>query len=301
LGYGPGALKGTGAHQLSFRNRANFDGLVRTVFEGTENDRTAIIDLEGRRCDNSMVPVQGCFTSIMIGDNRCVVAVFTDITERKQLERELMRVATQAQQRIGGDLHEGLGQQLAGIAMMLQGLGQRAQHAGVPALRNEVDEIVTLVNAAIGSTRSLARGLSPVRVMRDGLADGFQHLVNHVQERHGIRVRLLTDLPRDPVLDEATATDLYRIAQEAVLNAVRHADAKDVCLSARLLGPDVELLVVDDGKGFDPLQFARIGMGLRIMRYRAQLLGGYLSVESRPGAGTAVRCRCPVKIDREVA
>ncbi len=114
-------------------------------------------------------------------------------------------------------------------------------------------------------------------------------------------MKLQLGLPGDPFLDESAATDLYRIGQEAVLNAVRHADAQEVQLSVRMAGPDVELLVVDDGKGFDPLQFARIGMGLRIMRFRAQLLGGYLSVESRPGAGTTVRCRCPVKIDREVA
>jgi PAS domain S-box-containing protein len=301
FGYERGGLNGKTAQLLSFRSSANFEGLLRTVFDGTENDKTSIIDLEGRRSDNTMCPLQGYFSSLKIGHRRCVVAVLTDISERKQLERELMQVATRVQQRIGGDLHDGLGQQLAGIAMMLQGLGQRASRAGAPALHDEVDEIVSLVNAAIRSTRSLARGLSPVRPSREGLMEGFEELVNQVHERYGIRVNLELELPPDMQVDENAATNLYRIAQEGVLNAARHADAGSIHLRFRVAGPDVELLVIDDGKGFDPLQFARGGMGLRIMRFRAQLVGGYLSVESRPGAGTTLRCRCPVKMSKEAA
>jgi PAS domain S-box-containing protein len=299
-GYGPGELNGMQALELSFRSPAEFDGLLRTVFEGTDDDRTSTIDLEGRRRDNSMCPLQGYFSSIMLGNRRCVVAVLTDITERKHLERQLMQVTTRVQQRIGGDLHDGLGQQLTGIAMMLQGLGQRAARAGTPELHKEVDEIVRLVNEAIASTRSLARGLSPVRPSREGLVEGFEELVNQVHDRYRIRVKMELELPENLPLDENAATNIYRIAQEGVLNAARHADAESILLRLRVAGNDTELLIIDDGRGFDPLQLARGGMGLRIMRFRAQLLGGYLSFESRPGAGTTIRCRCPVKISREV-
>jgi len=300
-GYGRGELAGRNAHMLSFRSSANFEGLLRTVFEGTTDDRTSIIDLEGRRRDGTLCPVQGYFSSMTLGDMRCVVAVITDVSERKQLEREVMQVATRVQQRIGSDLHDGLGQQLAGVAMMLQGLGQRVAKAGVVSLSAEVDEIVGLVNAAIRSTRSLARGLSPVRPSREGLLEGFEELVNQVLERYRIRVHMELSLPEQMSLDENTATNLYRIAQEGVLNAARHAGATQIHLRLRVAGPDVELLVIDDGRGFDPLEFARGGMGLRIMRFRAQLIGGYLSVESRPGAGTTIRCRCPVQMTKEAA
>jgi PAS domain S-box-containing protein len=301
FGYGRSELEGKHAQMLSFRGSEEFEGLVRTVLQSTDNDRTSVIDVEGRRRDNSMAPLQGYFSALTIGTNRCVVAVFTDISEQKQLERQMMQVATRVQQRIGGDLHDGLGQQLTGIAMMLQGLGQRAGRLGAPALRSEVEEITGLVNAAISSTRSLARGLSPVRPTRDGLVEGFEELVNQVFERYRIQVSLDLQLPESLPLDEDAASNLYRIAQEGVLNAARHSDAEHIRLRLRVAGTDVELLVSDDGRGFDPLHLARGGMGLRIMRFRAQLLGGYLSVESRPGAGTTLRCRCQVNASREVA
>lgn len=296
FGYERGGLDGVSAQVLSFRSPAEFASLMRAVWEGTENDRTSIIDLQGRRRDDTMCPLQGYFSSIQLGNSRCVVAVFTDIAERKQLERELMQAAVRAQQRAGGDLHDGLGQQLTGIAMMLQGLGKRAVSAGVPTLGNEVAEVVTLVNAAIGSTRTLARGLSPVRPSREGLVEGFEELVHHVYERYRVRVGLALTVPPETVLDENAASNLYRIAEEGVLNAVRHAEARIIQLQFRVVGPQAELLISDDGKGFDPVQFTRGSTGLRLMRFRAQLIGGYLSVESRPGAGTTLRCRCPVNL-----
>ena len=301
FGYQRGGLNGRNAQTLSFRSNANFAGLLRTVLEGTENNRTSIIDLEGRHANGAMCPVQGYFSSLMLGSRRCIVAVLTDISERKQLERELMQMATNVQQRIGGDLHEDLGQQLTGIAMMLRSLGQRATQAGSPPLSAAVEEIVKLVNSAISSTRSLARGLAPVRPSPNGLTEGLEELMNQVFERYRIRVRRELSLPQGIRLDENTATNLYRIAQEGVLNAARHADATQIHLRLRVAGADVELLIIDDGKGFDPLQHARGGMGLRIMRFRAQLIGGYLSVESRPGAGTTLRCRCPVNLSQEAA
>lgn len=301
FGYAADDLVGRNSHQLSFRPSESFDGLVRMVFEGTEKDQASLIDLEGRRQDDSMIPLQGYFSALQLGERRCVVAVFTDITEHKQFERELMQVAARVQQRIGTDLHEGLGQQLAGVAMMLQSLSQRAAGSGDVGLREQLEEAVAELNNAIRSTRSLARGLSPVRPTREGLIEGFGELVNQVHDRYGIRAKLQLDLPATLPLSENTVENLYRIAQEGVQNAARHADATNILLRVRINGPDVELLVVDDGKGFDPLKVARVGMGLRMMRFRAQLINGYLSVESRPDGGATVRCRCPVPPAREPA
>lgn len=298
LGYGQGELTGQNSSSLSFRSAAAFDGLLDAIFAGTEGDKTSVIDLEARRKDNTMLPVQCGFSSLVFAGKRCVVAVFNDVTGRKQMEREMMQIATRMQQRIGSDLHEGVGQQLAGIAMMLQGLRQRVNSAA-PAMHADVEAVIALVNAAIRDTRQLARGLSPVRPTREGLQEGFQELVNEARDSHGVDLQLEMDLPADLAVDENVVSNLYRIAEEAVLNVARHAGTRNVQLRLRVAGPDVEMLVIDDGSGFDPQAAMQTGTGLRMMRFRMQLVNGYLSVESRPGGGTTVRCRCPAGTDKE--
>lgn len=298
LGHGAGELAGRNSSTLSFRGAAAFDGLLDAIFEGTEGDKTSIIDLEARRKDDTMLPVQCSFSSLVYDGKRCVVAVFNDITARKQVEREMMQIATRMQQRVGGDLHEGVGQQLAGVAMMLQGLRQRINRSA-PSMNSDVEAVVSLVNAVIRDTRLLARGLSPVRPTREGLLEGFQELVNEARECHGIDLQLDLNLPAHLVVDENVVSNLYRIAEEAVLNVARHAGTRSVQVRLHVAGTDVEMLVIDDGCGFDPQSAMQSGTGLRMMRFRMQLVNGYLSVESRPGGGTTVRCRCPAGTDKE--
>jgi PAS domain S-box-containing protein len=296
LGYGAGELVGANAYVLSFRTREAFSGLLETAFESTANGSAALIDLEGRRRDGTPLPMQGRLSSLQLGGTRYLVAVFTDISTRKQLEREVLRMATQVQQRVGGDLHEGLGQQLSGIAMMLQGLMSRAVDLA-PDLGEELEQVVTLLNGAVNRTRLLARGLSPVRASTEGVTEGFEELVNNVHEVYGQRVRLSMDLPSGLRVDENSVMNLFHIAQEAVENAARHAAASDIEISVRALGSELELQVSDNGVGFDPLQVASAapGMGLRMMRFRAEMARGYLSIESRPGHGARLRCRCPAR------
>ena len=297
LGYPHGELIGLHSSVLSFRNPEAFEGLLETVFEATEHGSSAVIDLEARRHDGSMLPIQGRFSSITLEGERHVVAVFSDISERKQLEREMMQIATRVQQRVGGDLHEGLSQQLSGIAMMLQGLRQRTADAA-GAVSDNIDEIIALLNSAIRRTRLLARGLSPVRPSAEGIKEGFEELVNNVHEVYGLRVRLRMDLPDVLTVDENPVTNLFHIAREAVENAARHAGARDIHLTFRATGHDLELQVEDDGVGFDPGEVGHAGMGMRMMRWRAEMARGYLSIESRPGHGARLRCRCPARTER---
>jgi two-component system, LuxR family, sensor kinase FixL len=140
----------------------------------------------------------------------------------------------------------------------------------------------------------LARGLAPVRADAEGLREGFTELAQSISERFGIRVNLDLQMPREMFLTENTATNLYRIAQEGVLNAARHAEARNVLVEFLVEGLSAELVIQDDGRGFSPTQVEGPGMGLNVMRFRAQLLGGYFAVESKLGAGTTLRCRCPL-------
>jgi signal transduction histidine kinase len=214
-----------------------------------------------------------------------------------QLEREVIQTAIRVQQRVSGDLHEGLGQQLSGIAMMLQALRARLDDGAPASLGGELDQLVALLNGAVRRTRLLARGLSPVRASVEGLTEGFEELVNTVHEVYGQRVRLLMELPAELTVDENSVMNLFHIAQEAVENAARHAAASDIQLTFRVSGTDLELQVVDDGVGFDPAQVAPDGMGLRMMRFRAELARGLLQIESSPGRGARLHCRCPARVN----
>jgi PAS domain S-box-containing protein len=295
--YPPGTLAGRHSGLLSFRSPLTFEGLLKTVFDGTEKDSSVTVDLEGKRRDGTLQPLHGRFSSVDLDGERHVVGVMSDITARKQLERDMMQVATRVQQRVGGDLHEGLGQQLSGIAMLLQGLRQRAALLDGPSIARELDEAVALLNGAISRTRLLARGLSPVRPSTEGIKEGFEELVNNVHEVYGLRVRLELDLPDDLTVDENPVTNLFHIAREAVENAASHARARDIKVEFAVSGQELSLLVEDDGIGFDVAQEADSGMGLRMMRFRAEMARGYLAIESRPGGGTCLRCRCPARTE----
>ncbi len=249
------------------------------------------LELEGLRKDGSRFVASCTFVQIMIGGEARYVSVLTDVTERKRLEREILQIVNREQQRIGSDLHDGLGQELTGVALMLKSLAARLARASDATVRADVEHIIGLVNGAIDSTRGLARGLSPVSADRDGLVMGLEALVSQNNGRYGVRVTFHNDLPEGHKFDDATATHLYRIAQEALANAVRHGKADRVSMELSAEGGQVELVIQDNGKGFDGSKTREAGMGLKIMRYRAQMLGGDLTVESTPGSGTIVRAQ----------
>jgi signal transduction histidine kinase len=150
------------------------------------------------------------------------------------------------------------------------------------------------VNAAIESTRALARGLSPVSAEGNGLTAALQTLALHTGERHGIQVKLDARLPQPLKLDEAVATHLYRIAQEALTNVMRHSDATEVTIQLAAVGEGLHLKVSDNGRGFRKPSPEGDGLGLKIMRYRAQVLGGELCLEAGPEGGASVSCTCPL-------
>jgi PAS domain S-box-containing protein len=213
--------------------------------------------------------------------------------QREALEREIIEIANREQQRIGGDLHDGLGQDLTGIALMLRGVHAQLRKENSAALL-EVEDVLSLVNAAIDSTRALARGLSPVSPECNGLAAALQTLALHTAERHGIQVKLDTRVTQSVKLDEASATHLYRIAQEALTNVMRHSDATEVTIELATPGELLLLKVSDNGRGFRRPSAEGDGIGLKIMRYRAQVLGGDLSIEPGPEAGAIIACTLPL-------
>jgi two-component system CheB/CheR fusion protein len=211
-----------------------------------------------------------------------------DITRRVELEREILAISEREQRRLGHDLHDDLCQQLAGIEFLSQRLASdlaARRGAGAP----QAKEIAQMVQHAMTQTRELARGLSPVRLEAEGLADALHELAAGTRKVFRVECRCRCD-PPVLVPDHAVAIHLYRIAQEAVSNAVRHGKAGRIEIGLTARGKATTLTVSDNGAGMPRKLRKRTGMGLRIMRYRSEVIGAALAVEGGPGGGTQVVC-----------
>jgi len=259
--------------------------------------RIRTVDGQHKWLYSSSVPVRDPHTGAAVG----FIGAAYDVTpnklaeqERQSLEREIIHIANREQQRIGNDLHDGLGQDLTGIALMLRGVGAQLRKEG-SAVCGDIEDVIALVNAAIESTRTLARGLSPVSAERGGLTAALEALAARATERYGIPVTFASAVSGPLPLDESAATHLYRIAQEALTNALRHSLATELCIRVTTTCTDLELSIEDNGRGFPRVALERHdGLGLKIMRYRAQMLGGDLTLEAGADGGARVRCCCPL-------
>ncbi len=225
------------------------------------------------------------------GQNTHWLIIFRDITERKRLEKEILEISDREQQRLGQDLHDGLCQHLAGIELMSQVLEQKLA-AKSKAAAVQAGDIASHVRQAISQTRLLARGLSPVTLESEGLMSALQELAANTEKMFGVACRFEC---QKPVLvhDPASAMHFYRIAQEAVSNAIKHGKASRIVIRLETAGDRTCLSVRDNGGGFAKGLPQTNGMGLRIMQYRAGMLGGSLSIEPNPVGGASVVCRAP--------
>jgi len=211
-----------------------------------------------------------------------------NITERKRLEQEILNVATRERNTIGRDLHDGLGQELTGIALMLRGVATRIQREA-PAAIGQVNEIVAHVNQSIESARALARGLLPVCTDGGGLPFALRGLAGRSRDLYGLEVNFRAELRPDISLSETTASHLYRIAQEALTNAARHGHASRVEIFLTVTKKNFSLRITDDGVGIGVPDKPAAGMGLKIMRYRAGMIGAKFEIGPNMPRGTVVR------------
>ncbi len=246
-------------------------------------------EVVGRRKDGSTFPLDLAVSELEVEGQARFTGVVRDITERRRLEHEILRISEQERRRIGQDLHDGLGQQLTGIGLICQNLARSLRDQNAPAA-DEVEEITEMVREADEHARGLARGLIPVDLEATGLRVALQRLALSAERLFGIRCTF-EEVGTVLLHDNTIATHLYRIAQEAVSNAVRHGRAQHVKIS--LAGGDnrLRLRLHDDGRGFpEALDEDRQGMGVRIMRHRARIIGASLEITGVPGDGTTVIC-----------
>lgn len=223
-----------------------------------------------------------------------LVCVSRDITANRLLEEELSEVANREQRRIGSDLHDGLGQELTGLSLMLRGV-ETAVTREAPQLATQITRIREVLSQAIQSTRALARGLAPVNLERGGLPAALEHLARQYSGTYGLRCEYHGNLAPNSTIDETPATHLYRIAQESITNAAKHSKAQMIAVSLATQGDGLILEVKDDGKGIpEELVQHPTGMGLRLMEYRARMIGGELTVARVETGGTSISCFCPL-------
>jgi PAS domain S-box-containing protein len=212
-----------------------------------------------------------------------------EIERRKGLEGEILSVSDREQQRLGQELHDGLCQHLTAVAFMSRSIAMRLKNHRVIEV-GDIEKIAQLVNDAATDTRNFSRALHRLDVDAAGFVNALQDLVDREIWRIPCRLEVKPSFHID---DDAAAVHLYRIAREAVINANKHAQAREIIVKLERSRREMVLHVIDDGVGLSDERKLKQGLGLHIMNYRAQLMGGRLKIESPNGGGTRVSCYLP--------
>ena len=223
-----------------------------------------------------------------------LAGIVTDITERRRLEAEVLRISEREHRRIAQDLHDGLGQQLAGLWCLSDVLRKNLEAQASPEVPTAA-KISKLLRAALAQTRSLARGLYPVSPEPNGLMSALEELAGRITDLFMVACRFEC---RRPVLleDNTAATNLYRMAQEAVANAIKHGRARRIKITLSSAATAIVLSVSDDGVGFKKTPRRSTGLGMRIMNYRADSIGASLVIQQKAGRGTEMVCTMPATV-----
>jgi len=215
-------------------------------------------------------------------------ALEAQMLENRELEKSILDISDREQVRIGQDLHDSLCQQLVSVAFSANMLQERLEEDGIAANRDAA-RIADLIDDSINLARKLARGLYPVRLETEGLELAVRELAATMSRR--FQVSCIVECPHPiPSCGPAVGIHFYRIAQEAVVNAAKHAKAQNVVLSLCATAGQVKLAIEDDGEGIAHLPRNPDGMGLRIMEYRARMIGADFKITHRLPCGTSVSC-----------
>jgi signal transduction histidine kinase len=215
--------------------------------------------------------------------------------ERRRLERALREAAEEERGRLAKELHDGLGQELTGFAMLADGLAKQVARSQSP-VAPELDRLAKVARHAIETCRDIARGLSPLGGTRAGLTEALRDLTDRTGGPPGPGVSLTVNMHAPITTSREVCEHLYRIAQEALTNAMRHSEAATVEVRLDVDADTIRLSVLDDGTGIADRSADSFGLGMRTMRDRAAVIGARLSVGIRRDRGTAVICEAPQQL-----
>jgi len=211
-----------------------------------------------------------------------------DLSDRRSLEREVLEVSEQERQRIGHDLHDGLGQELGGISMLATALADKLRDENSDS-STDAQQIASLVRTCISQSRELARGLCPIELEDEGLATGLQQLLDRISRLIGVECAFDHDV--DVKSNSLIAVNLYRIVQESITNAIKHGEATQIEVRLMQDGAFYKLTIRDNGHGISANHGESQGLGLRLMNYRAKMIRGTIDITRIDPNGTLVTCR----------
>jgi PAS domain S-box-containing protein len=222
------------------------------------------------------------------GKPRTMTGVNIDITERKRLEREIIETGDSEMRRIGHDLHDGVGQQLTALALSCASMQHELQNEA-PQSVDSLKKIGSELHEVIRHIRMLSHGLAPVSFEESGLTEALRRLADNTSSV--AKVKCEFEEPADNIsCDPEASAQLYRIGQEAVTNALKHSQASEILIALEANRSKTELRVRDNGKGFELPKTNGHGLGLHAMKYRADVIGAELRIESQAGKGTSITC-----------
>lgn len=246
-----------------------------------------------RRKDGSVFPAELSVTGASPDGRGVFVANLHDLSDRRRLEASVLDAIGYERRRVGYEIHDGLGQELTGLAILIEAL-VRATRVDYRPTTAALEQLGRVAARAIQSCRDIAHGSAPISSVAGGLAAGLRALVARLRELPGPAVSVTITESADLELAPQAIDHLYRIAQEALANALKHSHAKSIELSLHVDSSMVRLKVCDDGKGLRPRSSRCGGLGLQAMGYRATAIGARLSITAGQCAtGTSVLCECP--------
>ncbi len=256
-------------------------------------DRRRIADGEVVAAGGTRRAIEWHIAAITGADGRVfeILGSGIDITERRDLQREVVHVSELERERFGRDLHDGLGSHLSGLAMLSRSLADD-RRCGLAVSAEDLDEIARLAAEGAEQARMIAHGVSPVHLTGEGFAASLAELAVATSRRAHVQCAATVDAEATSRLSSRVATQLYLIAREAVSNATRHSGCSHITIQFDVSEPNCTLNVRDDGmwNGCEPPEHA--GLGINTMRYRAQMVGGRLEID-RDTNGTTVTCELP--------
>ena len=269
--------------------RARVKEWVIRVFLGSFAARWKAERVRREGAEEALRKLKCEFEDLMVAHTAALIRVREqwqyESRERRRAQEDLLAISHREQRRIGRDLHDTLGQQLTGIALLSESLS-RALRSKFSEEADHAARISQLLREAIGQTRRLAHGLMPVDLASGGLGMALRHLAEDTGRLFDLSCQITGE--HTPVHNHTIATHLYHITQEALHNAKRHGHARHVWIRLSKEGNRGRMSVVDDGHGLPPGPERGTGMGLRVMRYRAESMGGTMSIEPHEQGGTTV-------------